>query len=91
MKIVGFNTNEGLRHGVAEGDVMIDLQPVDKNVPNDLGEWVRRDNGDLAAIKALAERAPPEFAPPVPSRTRLRRCMQHGRERRGIHELSKES
>jgi acylpyruvate hydrolase len=58
MRIVGFNTNEGLRLGVADGEEVIDLQAVDKNVPSDLGEWLRRNNGDLTPIKALADRAP---------------------------------
>jgi hypothetical protein len=35
MKIVGFNTNEGLRLGVVEGEVVIDLRAV---VPSDFGE-----------------------------------------------------
>ena len=58
MKIVGFNTNQGLRLGVVDGEEVIDLQAADKNAPCDLGEWLRRDNGDLTAIKALADRAP---------------------------------
>jgi acylpyruvate hydrolase len=58
MRIVGFNTNEGLRLGVVDGEEVIDLQAVDKNVPSDLGEWLRRDKGDLTPIKALADRAP---------------------------------
>jgi 2-keto-4-pentenoate hydratase/2-oxohepta-3-ene-1,7-dioic acid hydratase in catechol pathway len=57
MKIVGFNTKEGLRLGAVEGEEVIDLQAVDQNVPSDLGEWLRRNNGDLTPIKALAERA----------------------------------
>jgi hypothetical protein len=51
MRIVGFDTNEGLRLGVAGGNVVIDLQAIDKNVPSD--QWLRRNNGDLTAIKAL--------------------------------------
>jgi 2-keto-4-pentenoate hydratase/2-oxohepta-3-ene-1,7-dioic acid hydratase in catechol pathway len=58
MKIVGFQTNEGLRLGVIEGEEVIDLQAVDTNAPNDLGEWLRRDNGDLSPLKDLARRAP---------------------------------
>jgi acylpyruvate hydrolase len=58
MKIVGFNTNEGLRLGVVEGEEVIDMQAVDKNLPSDLGEWLRRNDGDLVPIKALAKRAP---------------------------------
>jgi acylpyruvate hydrolase len=57
MRIVSFNTNEGLRLGVVEGEEVIDLQAVDKNLPNDLGEWLRRNDGDLTPIKALAKRA----------------------------------
>ena len=57
MKMVGFSTKEGLRLGVVEGEEVIDLQAVDQNVPTDLGEWLRRNNGDLTPIKALAERA----------------------------------
>jgi 2-keto-4-pentenoate hydratase/2-oxohepta-3-ene-1,7-dioic acid hydratase in catechol pathway len=58
MKIVGFRTNEGLRLGVVEGEQVIDLQAVDPHAPYDLGEWLRRDNGDLGALKSLAGRAP---------------------------------
>ena len=47
MKIVGFEANNGVRLGVVEGDDVIDLQGVDKNVPSDLGEVLRRSNGDL--------------------------------------------
>jgi acylpyruvate hydrolase len=65
MKIVGFNTSEGLRLGVAEGEAVIDLQAVDKNVPSDLGEWLRRHNGDLTAIKTLAGRAPADARRPL--------------------------
>jgi acylpyruvate hydrolase len=65
MKIVGFHTNEGLRLGVVEGEEVIDLQVVDKNAPNDLGEWLRRDNGDLSPLKDLARRAPASARRPL--------------------------
>jgi acylpyruvate hydrolase len=58
MKIVGFSTNEGLRLGVVEGEEVIDLQAVDASAPSDLGEWLRRHNGDLTPLKDLAKRAP---------------------------------
>ena len=58
MKIVGFEANGGLHLGVVEGDQVIDLQAVDKNIPSDLGEVLRRNNGDLAALKDAAKRAP---------------------------------
>ena len=58
MKIVGFEGNNGLRLGVVEGDAVIDLQAVDGNVPADLGEVLRRSNGDLKPLADLAKRAP---------------------------------
>ena len=58
MKIVGFEANNGLRLGVVEGDAVIDLQAVDASVPTDLGEFLRRSNGDLKALADLAKKAP---------------------------------
>jgi 2-keto-4-pentenoate hydratase/2-oxohepta-3-ene-1,7-dioic acid hydratase in catechol pathway len=57
MKIVAFEDN-GLHLGVVEGENVIDLQAVDSAAPNDLGAWLRRDNGDLSALAALAKKAP---------------------------------
>jgi acylpyruvate hydrolase len=57
MKVVGFNTREGLRLGVVEGEEVIDLQAADASAPNDLGEWLRRDDGDLTSLKALVQLA----------------------------------
>jgi acylpyruvate hydrolase len=57
MKIVGFRANGGLRLGVVEGDQVIDLQAVDAAIPNDLGEVLRRHDGDLTALKDAAKRA----------------------------------
>ena len=58
MKIVGFKANGALRLGVVEGEEVIDLQAVDANAPYDLGEWLRRGDGDLGPLKSLAARAP---------------------------------
>jgi 2-keto-4-pentenoate hydratase/2-oxohepta-3-ene-1,7-dioic acid hydratase in catechol pathway len=58
MKIVGFEVNGGARLGVVEGDNVIDLQSVDANVPVDLGEVLRRSNGDLKSLGDLAKKAP---------------------------------
>lgn len=58
MKIVGFEADKSLRLGIIEGDQVIDLQAVDSNVPSDLGEWLRANNGDLKPLEALAEKAP---------------------------------
>jgi 2-keto-4-pentenoate hydratase/2-oxohepta-3-ene-1,7-dioic acid hydratase in catechol pathway len=57
MKIVGFQANGALRLGVVEGEEVIDLQAVDAGAPSDLGEWLRRGNGDLGPLKDLARRA----------------------------------
>src|SRR6185295_7174973 len=58
MKIVGFEANGGLHLGVVESDQVIDLQAVDTGIPSDLGECLRRNNGDLSALKDAAKRAP---------------------------------
>ena len=57
MKIVGFEANNGLHLGVVESDQVIDLQAADASAPNDLGEWLRRGNGDLTPLSDLAKRA----------------------------------
>src|SRR5262249_46961883 len=58
MKIVGFELNGALRLGVVEGDQVIDLQAVDAAIPGDLGEVLRRGNGDLTSLKDAVKRAP---------------------------------
>jgi acylpyruvate hydrolase len=58
MKIVGFESNEGLRLGVVEGDQVIDLQAVDAKVPGNLADVLKANNGDLKPLADLAKRAP---------------------------------
>ena len=58
MKIVGFEANGAPHLGVVEGDQVIDLQAVDAGIPGDLGEVLRRHNGDLTPLKDAAKRAP---------------------------------
>jgi len=65
MKIVGFEANGGARLGVVEDDNVIDLQSVDANVPVDLGEALRRSNGDLKALGDLAKKAPASARRPL--------------------------
>src|SRR3989442_9688843 len=65
MKIVGFEANGGLHFGVVEGDQVIDLQAVDKSIPSDLGECLRRNNGDLAPLKDAVKRAPASARRPL--------------------------
>lgn len=75
MKIVSFEDGGGLRLGVVEGDNVIDLQAADPAAPADLGDWLRRSNGDLKPLADLAAKAPAaarrplaglKFALPVP-------------------------
>jgi len=68
MKIVAFESN-GPRHeprlGVVEGDAVIDLQAVDGNAPADLGDALRRGNGDLKPLADLAKKAPASARRPL--------------------------
>ena len=65
MKIVGFEANGETRLGVIEGDQVIDLQAADAKAPNDLREWLERDNGDLKALAELAKKAPASARRPL--------------------------
>ena len=65
MKIVGFEANGGARLGVVDGGIVIDLQAVDANVPADLGEVLRRSNGDLKSLGDLAKNAPASARRPL--------------------------
>jgi len=56
MKIVGFQSNEGLRLGVVEGDNVIDLQAVDAKVPTNLADVLAK--GELNALGDIAKKAP---------------------------------
>ncbi len=58
MRIVGFRSDRGLRLGIVENDEVIDLQAVDPGLPNDLGAVLRRFDGDLVALRAVAGKAP---------------------------------
>jgi len=65
MKIVGFESGNAARLGVVEGDQVIDLQAADSSAPSDLGEWLRRGNGDLAVLRDLAKKAPASARRPL--------------------------
>jgi acylpyruvate hydrolase len=58
MKIVGFESSEGLRLGVVEGDQVVDLQAVDAKLPANLADVLKANNGDLKPLGDLAKRAP---------------------------------
>ena len=65
MKILGFQTEGSLRLGVVDGGAVVDIQAADAKAPNDLGEWLRRGNGDLAPLAELAKRAPANARRPL--------------------------
>jgi 2-keto-4-pentenoate hydratase/2-oxohepta-3-ene-1,7-dioic acid hydratase in catechol pathway len=65
MKIVGFEANNGARLGVVEGDNVIDLQAVDASLPTDLGEVLRKNDGDLKSLGELAKKAPASARRPL--------------------------
>ena len=67
MKIVGFETNNGVRLGLVDGDTVVDLKAVDASVPSDLGEWLRISNGDLKPLAAIAAKAPASARRPLDS------------------------
>jgi acylpyruvate hydrolase len=65
MKIAGFEADGALRLGVVEGDQVIDVNEVDRTLPNDLGEVLRRYNGDLSLLQEAARRAPASARRPL--------------------------
>src|SRR5438874_10660100 len=58
MKVVGFELEGQLRLGFLDRDEVIDLQAGDPSIPTDLGELLRRSEGDLSLLPAAASRAP---------------------------------
>jgi len=58
MKIVGFEAEGSVRVGVVDGDSVVDIQAADAKAVGDLGEWLRRGDGDLTPLADLAKRAP---------------------------------
>ena len=65
MKIVAFEGQGGPRIGVVDGDQVIDLQAVEPSVPNDLGEWLAKTNGDTKQLAEIAKRAPAKARRPL--------------------------
>ena len=55
MKVVGFQSDKGLRLGVVEGDQVIDLQEVDSRIPSDLAEVLQKDG--LSSLADAAKKA----------------------------------
>ncbi|MDE2373755.1 MAG: fumarylacetoacetate hydrolase family protein [Hyphomicrobiales bacterium] len=65
MKVVAFEGQGGSRLGIVEGDQVVDLQAADANVPADLAEVLRANNGDLKPLADLAKRAPANARKPL--------------------------
>ena len=65
MKIVGFESGQGLRLGVVEGDQVIDLQAVDAKVPANLADYLASSGGDLKPLADLAKKAPASARKPL--------------------------
>jgi len=58
MKVVGFETESGLRLGIVEGDDVVDLHAINPHLPVDLGAVLAATNGDLQPIADAAKHAP---------------------------------
>jgi 2-keto-4-pentenoate hydratase/2-oxohepta-3-ene-1,7-dioic acid hydratase in catechol pathway len=65
MKVVGFESEGGLRLGVVEGDQVVDLQAADSRVPTNLGDILAAHNGDLKPLADAAKRAPASARRPL--------------------------
>ena len=65
MKIVAFEGHGGPRLGVVEGDQVVDLQAAEPKVPNDLGEYLAKTNGDTKQLAELVKRAPASARRPL--------------------------
>jgi 2-keto-4-pentenoate hydratase/2-oxohepta-3-ene-1,7-dioic acid hydratase in catechol pathway len=65
MKIVGFESNVGLRLGIVDGDQVIDLQAIDVKIPSDLGVLLAQENGELERVGELAKKAPASARRPL--------------------------
>lgn len=65
MKIVRFETGDTMHLGVIEGDEIIDINEMNRALPNDLGELLRGLDGDLGYVAELSMRAPSRARRPM--------------------------
>src|SRR5262249_25551342 len=65
LDVGSFESNKSVRLGLVDGDNVIDLQAADANLPGDLGEVLRRSNGHLGPLAALAKNAPASARRPL--------------------------
>ncbi len=64
MRIVNFQSSNGIRMGVVDGDSVIDVQAADAKLPNELGAFLRA-NGDMKALTAAVKNAPASARVPL--------------------------
>jgi 2-keto-4-pentenoate hydratase/2-oxohepta-3-ene-1,7-dioic acid hydratase in catechol pathway len=57
MKIVNFETADGIRMGVVDGDSVVDVAAVDASLPNELGAFLRA-NGEMKKLAETVKKAP---------------------------------
>ena len=65
MKIARFEAEEETHLGIVDGDEVIDLNVLNRSVPNELAELLRRLDGDLGYIAELAKRATSRSRRPI--------------------------
>ena len=57
MKIINFESGNGIRMGVVDGATVIDVQAADPSLPNEVGAFLRA-NGDMKALAETVKKAP---------------------------------
>ena len=64
MKIVNFESNNGVRMGVVDGDTVVDVHAADSRMPAELGAFLKA-GGDMAALAELVKKAPASARVPL--------------------------
>ena len=64
MKIVNFETSNGIRMGVVDGDTVVDVQAADASLPGELGAFLRA-NGDMKKLAETVKKAPASTRVPL--------------------------
>lgn len=64
MKIVNFQTDNGVRMGVIDGDTVVDVHAADNKLASELGAFLRA-GGDVKALADVAKKAPASARRPL--------------------------
>lgn len=64
MKIVNFQSSNGVRMGVVDGDTVVDVHAADNKMPTELGAFLRA-GGDMAALADVVKKAPASARVPL--------------------------